>query len=292
MLDPESEQIRDVYAFFGLAIYNAQSLERELAMVVAASRTIERFTAWDYDDTLAQSVDSTFGALVTKFSEVAEPQVKPLLADLERAVELRNELVHRYFWNRAVNFASNEGRTRMLEELKEIGDHFDTLDKKLSEWTHEFMRSKGVGTDVLRTEFANLLSGTKAPHDPKQIRKKVHVTSACEWKVGDSVECAIMFTSDAGNLILGRTGLCLGPQGIPPEHLHVKPEFMKGLPATVDPKPKKAGAWNYVIPLANGYALRVRPDEAGGKKVIRFGLKKTNSSERNALDKGKSCLES
>ena len=117
MLDPESEQIREVYAFFGLAIYNAQSLERELAMVLAASGTTERFTAWDYDDTLAGNFDSTFGA-----------------------------------------------------------------------------------------------------------------TGACEWKVGDSVECAIVFTSDAGNLILGRTGLCLGPQGIALENLHPKPEFINDLP--------------------------------------------------------------
>jgi hypothetical protein len=273
MLDPESEQIREVYAFFGLAIYNAQSLEREPAMVLAASGTNERFTAWDYDDTLAGNFDSTFGALVTKFSELADPQIKPLLPDLERAVELRNELVHRYFWNRALQFSSNDGRAQMLEELKQISNDFDGLDAKLSTWTHRFMSSKGVGTDVLQKEFAELLSGTKLPHDPKQIRKKVYVTGACEWKVGDSVECAIVFSSDAGNLI-GKTGLCLGPQGIPLENLYPKPEFINALPATVDAKPKKAGAWNYVIPLANGHELRARPDEVAGKKVVRFGLKR------------------
>ena len=37
MLDPESEEIREVYAFFGLAIYQAQCLEKQLAMVIATS---------------------------------------------------------------------------------------------------------------------------------------------------------------------------------------------------------------------------------------------------------------
>ena len=109
-------------------------------------------------------------------------------------------------------FASMEGRTHTLQELKEIGDHFDALDEKLSVWTREFMRSRGVGIDLLQTELATLLPGMKVPHDPKQIRKKVQVTGACEWRVGDSVECAIVFISDVGNLILSKTGLCLGPQ--------------------------------------------------------------------------------
>jgi hypothetical protein len=33
--DPESDQIRDVYAYFGLAMYMAQNLERGLAMLLA-----------------------------------------------------------------------------------------------------------------------------------------------------------------------------------------------------------------------------------------------------------------
>jgi hypothetical protein len=56
--------------------------------------------------------------------------------------------------------------------------------------------------------------------------------------------------------------------------LRPKSEFAKALPSTVNPKPKKAGSWNYVIPLANDYELRVRPDEASGKKVVRFGLRR------------------
>jgi hypothetical protein len=72
-----------------------------------------------------------------------------------------------------------EGRTHTLQELKEIGDHFDALDEKLSVWTREFMRSRGVGIDLLQTELATLLPGMKVPHDPKQIRKKVQVTGAC-----------------------------------------------------------------------------------------------------------------
>ena len=88
MLDPESEQIREVYARFGLAVYSAQCLERELAMLLAASGTPEYFTAWDYDDRLAGNFDSTFGALVTMFAGMAGHfEDKPLLVELEKAVK-------------------------------------------------------------------------------------------------------------------------------------------------------------------------------------------------------------
>jgi hypothetical protein len=273
MLDPESEQIREVYAQFGLAIYSAQCLERELAMLLAASGTPEYFTAWDYDDRLAGNFDATFGALVKMFAEKAGPSDQPLLAELEKAVGDRNELVHGYFWNRSVEFASTDGRGQMLDELAALVKSFDTLDAKVSALVHDLMQKRGVTEHVVQAQFEKLMSGISAPHDPQKLQKLVVITAACEWKVGETVKCGILFVSDAGNLVLGERGLCLGPQEIPSEHLRPKAEFAKALPATVNPKPKKADRWNYVIPLAKGYDLRVRPAEVNGRRVIRFGLR-------------------
>jgi hypothetical protein len=274
MLDPESEQIREVYAHFGLAIYSTQCLERELAMFIAASETSKRFAAWDYDDRLANNLESTFGALVTMFSEISEPEDQQLLAELQKALAERNELVHQYFWKRAVEFTSTNGRVEMLRELKNLVDRFDSLDGQLSERTNRAAREKGVSEEALQAHFDRILAGVDAPHDPRKIRGPITVTRACEWRLGDSVECGIVLVSDAGNLVLGRNGLVLGPQAIPKEQLKTKPEFAKALPATVNPKPRKAGAWTYVIQLANGYVLSVRPDEKDGRQIVRFGLKR------------------
>jgi hypothetical protein len=96
-------------------------------MLLAASGTSEYFTAWDYDDRLAGNFDSTFCALVTMFVGMAEPSDKTLLAELEKAVKERNELVHGYFWNRSVEFASTGGRAQMLKELDTLVKSFDSL---------------------------------------------------------------------------------------------------------------------------------------------------------------------
>src|SRR5207244_450052 len=68
MLDAESEQIREVYAMYGLAMYHVQCLERALAMVIATLNP-ERLTAWDYDARLAENFESTFGQLAMRFAE-------------------------------------------------------------------------------------------------------------------------------------------------------------------------------------------------------------------------------
>jgi hypothetical protein len=169
----------------------------------------------------------------------------------------------------------------MLEELDHLVRSFDSLDAKVSVLVNDLMKKRGVTEDVVQAQFEKLMSGIAAPHDPKKLQKSVVITAASEWKVGEAVKCGILFVSDAGNLVLGERGLCLGPQAIPTEHLKVKPEFAKALPATVNPKPKKADRWNYVIPLAKGYDLRVRPTEMNGRRVIRFGLQRRTSKAKS-----------
>jgi hypothetical protein len=283
VLDPQSEQIREVYALYGLAMYQAQCLERQLAMLVAIWNPTVRFTAWDFDDRLAQNFESTFGILVTMFSEKSSTAEKPLLIKLENAVVKRNDLAHCYFWNRAVELNSTGGRGEMIQELNALINLFGSLDAEVTELTRNLMEEKGVAQDVVRKELEKLLSGVEAPYDPKRLRNPVQITAAYEWRIGEEVKCGIIFHSDAGNLLLGEKGLCFGPQQIPTEQLKPRAEFAKALPATVKPKPKKAGSWTYMIPLANSYELRVRPDELNGKPVVRFWLRRKASRPNKEL---------
>jgi hypothetical protein len=121
-LDAESEQIREVYAQFGLAMYLAQGLERELAILLAIVGKGEMSTAWDYDARLAENFQSTFGALVARFGEVAGSDNQELYGQLQTAVDNRNDLAHHYFWDRAVQFSSTNGREKMIEELTTLGN--------------------------------------------------------------------------------------------------------------------------------------------------------------------------
>lgn len=278
LLDPESEQIREVYAYFGLAMYLAQNLERELAMLVAILRKAEMSTAWDYDARLAQSFESTFGTLVTQFGEIGACGCAELHAQLETAVASRNDLAHHYFWNRAVPFSSRTGRDGMLEELRALVNTFESLDKDLTRLTRNVAAKKGLPEKELRVHFENTLealqSGKEKVYRPERVPNPVEITGAYEWRAGSVVKSGLILESKGGQyLIVGEKGLCYGPQDIPKNELLVRAEFQKALPAPVNPRPKKSPPWTFAFPLANGYVLTTRADSQNERRVCRFALK-------------------
>jgi hypothetical protein len=279
LLNAESEQIREVYAHFGLAMYQAQSLERQLAMLLALLAKAEMSTAWDYDARLAHSFESTFGTLVTQFGEIAAREHAELHAQLEIAVESRNDLAHHYFWDRAVSFSSRTGRDGMLEELRHLVNMFESLDKALTRLTRNVAAQKGLPEEKLRTHLENtfeaLQSGKGKVYRPQRVPNPVEITGAYEWRAGRVDKCGLILKSNHGRyLIVGEKGLCYGPQDIPMGELLLRPEFQKALPALVNPRPKKSPPWTFAFPLANGYVLTTRADSQNERRVCRFALKR------------------
>lgn len=277
MLDPESEQIREVYAVFGMAMYQAQNLEKGLAILFAVFDNSKLMTAWDYDARFAESFESTFGTFVTKFAELSSPGHDQLLKQLEEAVNDRNVLAHHYFWDRAAQFCSSEGRAEMIRELVRMGNRFESLDQELGELARGIAQRRGLSKEVLQAQTAAeteaLLSDAAKPYRPERVPNPIEIVTAYEWRADSTVKSKLILGSKDGKyLVLGDRGLCYGPQNIPAEELVVKADFERALPATVNPRPKKSAPWDYAIPLANGYTLRARPDEVNGKPVCRFGL--------------------
>jgi hypothetical protein len=281
-LDPESEQIREVYALYGLAMYMAQNLERGLSMLLASSGDVERTTAWDYDARLAENFTLTFGDLVSKFKDHYRYSHSQIVL-LDRAVDMRNDLAHHYFWDRAVEFATADGRDQMIAELCGMRELFESLDNELETLTREQVKRRGLSPDFLENKtkehLERVLAGIQNFHDPDLPPNPVEIVGAYEWRLGTAVKCGLVLKSRDGKLlILGEKGLCYGPQNIPEQDLIKKVEFDVALPVAVNPRVKKASPWNFGIPLANGYVLRVRPDEVQGKAVVRFGLRKSIKS--------------
>lgn len=280
MLDAESEQIREVYALFGLAIYLAQNLERELAMALAVSGKHKPLTAWDYDARLAENFASTFGALSTRFVEAIAKQ-NPVLAErISKAVDSRNDLAHHYFWNRAVQFCSAEGRNEMITELQMIGHEFESLDDEVTDVARNWAEQKGLAVETLQAHSATImeemLNGSRKPYDPELVPNPVEIVAAYEWRAAARVKSKLVLEAKDGRyLLLGEKGLCYGPGNIPATELSLKTEFQKALPAQVNPRPKTSVPWNFALLLENGYILRARRDDVNGNPVIRFGLRRT-----------------
>ena len=89
----QDEQVREVYAHFGLAVYMAQVLEHALvnAMVVGRLPQSARVTASEIDGFMSEQFDAKLGKLI---NELGHNMVVPeaLVGALQRALRTRNWL--------------------------------------------------------------------------------------------------------------------------------------------------------------------------------------------------------
>jgi hypothetical protein len=261
--DPESDQIRDVYAYYGLAMYMAQNLERGLAMLLALEAQEKGMTSWDFDARLAENYRSTFGDLVSRFLKSPLAPSSGLSAQLQRANEQRNDLAHQYFWDRGIQFASPEGRLAMIAELRQMKAEFECLDDDLQAFQEADLKARGedIHSFRLRVEASlhGYLCGSAIPHSPELVPNKVNVVAAEEWCSNPDSPGSLVLTSKEGRfLVPGERGLCYGPPAIPKGSVARPLSFDRAFPAELNPRPKTSSSWNYGVPLANGYVLRTQ----------------------------------
>jgi hypothetical protein len=153
-LDPFSDQVREVYAHFGLAVYAAQVLEHGLVNFVLVSRTIGSvFATLDERDTFEAEL---FGSTMGRQLRHALAEVPIADADVEllqAALRTRNFLVHDYFRERAADMLSESGRNRMLAELDEMRDELCAADGSLSAVTYTLMERAGLTREEVELQL-------------------------------------------------------------------------------------------------------------------------------------------
>lgn len=158
-LESRSEQIKEVFAQFGLAMYQAQCVERQLAILLATAYGPgpKRMTRSQYADLLASLFQKTFGGLFqTLRKAVAIPD--DFEAVLRNALDKRNWLAHHYFWERAGHFMTESGRRMMIDELSRIALELDDIDQKLIQISREWMGKIGMSEEALQAEMDKLIA--------------------------------------------------------------------------------------------------------------------------------------
>ena len=90
---------------------------------------------------------------ITQLSALSEDEEERL----KTALEKRNWLVHRYFWERAVDLLSYSGLASMIDELRDTADLFESLDELFTTKTREWAESVGISQELVNEHLERLI---------------------------------------------------------------------------------------------------------------------------------------
>ena len=160
---PESSEPKEVYAFFGLAAYWAQVLEREVInFTVAVHMEKKSRLSRDIVEDLWRNFGAkTFGAVLHAARRITSipDDVDSLLTT---ALTMRNHLIHSFFWDRAEWFLSNAGRSRMMVDLQDHMKVFKLANDQLEPLTLRLVTQFGVSQDMIDRHFQEMLARAEA----------------------------------------------------------------------------------------------------------------------------------
>lgn len=147
-LDFESQQIRETFACFGLASYQAQCMEKQIVILISIMYNPEfaKSTPLQRDEFFGRDFKKTLGRLISDLKTAGniESNLEERLDDM---VKKRNWLVHDYYWERAGEFNSIKGRDAMIDELIRLASEFEKLDADLTDIMDRWVQAAGAVTD-------------------------------------------------------------------------------------------------------------------------------------------------
>lgn len=138
-MNETSEQVKEVYAQFGLAIYLSQVLEHGIGNALVYAYLIPNNIGkicspneWQqkFDLFLGTHFEKTLGRMISTLkTEVKIPNELESL--LSTALKTRNWLAHHYFRDRSDEFMNEAGRMKMIAEIEEAQALFSRADRVL-----------------------------------------------------------------------------------------------------------------------------------------------------------------
>ena len=157
--EPDFEDPKELYAFFGLASYEAQLLEMSLINLAVALKFAEGGRLYRDVGLAAYATyeGKTFGQLLRSVS-TAKGHLDELVPLLTAAVEKRNYLMHRFFREHAADLMAEAGRRKMILELRDMTALFHQADIRVDPiWRDEWSRL-GFSDAMLQQEFDKLVA--------------------------------------------------------------------------------------------------------------------------------------
>ncbi len=135
-LPPASPSDLELYALYGEALFLAQSMETGMRIFYWLDKKLPEappgklpridFTAEPLNDLTMNSL----GGFLRQFKRellnegTVDVQTRGLMRKLEKTAEVRNYLVHTYWWERSAQFTTSASRAEIQRELKNLVEEY------------------------------------------------------------------------------------------------------------------------------------------------------------------------
>jgi hypothetical protein len=157
-LDSNARQRRETFARYGLAMYHAQCVEKSLAILVSCVFNKEFLKSTpDQREEIQEGVFSkTIGHLLSRLKKQISipPHLGRMLID---AMKKRNWLAHDYFWERAGQILTPNGRDKMIDELTNLIDFFSKVDEHLMKTCDSWCKKVGIQAKTIDEGIKRLI---------------------------------------------------------------------------------------------------------------------------------------
>lgn len=251
--EPSEEEIKEVYARFGLAYYFSEVLHRGLCNVYALAPFEDEkdVTRMRIDERLEFAWSTTLGQMVNEIDDTVLSE--NVVGELDEAVDRRNFLAHYFWFERIPKINSRSGIQEMLSELDDYIEMFRSLDEEISSQLRHHAHNLGITEEVINEAMEEVLSGAEREslHDQRKPEKQERLVAAYKAPV-QGRKAIILQTRDGELWQLSDVGLAWSPFDEPGDDWEDDERIMSYLPATISPRPEISSPFNYSIELSGG----------------------------------------
>ncbi|WP_151735006.1 hypothetical protein [Paenibacillus tengchongensis] len=142
---PESEQSKELFAYFGLAVYYCQALEQQLTNLLLLSKLSQGQTLSEADlaELYQRKLSNSLGQLIKEIQHHF-PFSEEETRQLQSVWKQRNHIVHDYFKERIQQTFTPAGRAQMIRELKRFKNKARRLEVKLQSYSTDMYIKLGI----------------------------------------------------------------------------------------------------------------------------------------------------
>lgn len=135
---PDNEQSKELFAYFGLAVYYSQALEQQLTNLLVLARLSDGDLPdeSEIEELYQRKLGNSFGQLVKEL-EHYYPLSEDEGRELQRLWKQRNHIVHDYFKERIYDTFTPAGRAAMIRELKRFKNKAAAMEAKLQRYCND-----------------------------------------------------------------------------------------------------------------------------------------------------------